>query len=462
MVHCLAGRRRESLFAAVCIAQDGCSREVTPELCALGPRMSEAQLQERMQVISEKRRQLEDVRRLLQHLKSKALRDQWLLDGAPSAGLEDQEAETQSLRHTIQRLEHELEELETGEVLQETRGEEVQETREETAADSVKEVWVHRRPRPGSDLLKAATFSVEIRVERNRLTGDTKVLSSSTMLPKAPSHLAVKVYEDDLRVVHAVCGPDSVLENGLRPLSSSEVDELIHKADAVGGAETVGRAEKVVGGAGAVGVACKMGEAEDEGVAGEGKASPRREIRGLEAQPAVGRARVEHPVSMVFMGYQEVEDEGQTKRLLGLQGPVTAQLVHIPDPQGPPANGSKAEPDPQGPPANGSKAEPDPQGPPANGSTAEPDPQGPPANGSKAEPDPQGPPANGSAAEPDPQGPPANGSAAEPDPQGPPANGSAAEVKGHEVGAGPGAEPHAEEAGLDSKEKQPCRCCLVM
>ncbi|KAJ8273989.1 hypothetical protein COCON_G00086140 [Conger conger] len=367
-------------------------------------RMSEAQLQERMQVISEKRRQLEDVRRLLQHLKSKALRDQWLLDGAPSAGLEDQEAETQSLRHTIQRLEHELEELETGEVLQETRGEEVQETREETAADSVKEVWVHSRPRPGSDLLKAATFSVEIRVERNRLTGDTKVLSSSTMLPKAPSHLAVKVYEDDLRVVHAVCGPDSVLENGLRPLSSSEVDELIHKADAVGGAETVGRAEKV----------------EDEGVAGEGKASPRREIRGLEAQPAVGRARVEHPVSMVFMGYQEVEDEGQTKRLLGLQGPVTAQLVHIPDPQGPPANGSKAEPDPQGPPANGSTAEPDPQGPPANGS------------------------------------------AAEPDPQGPPANGSAAEVKGHEVGAGPGAEPHAEEAGLDSKEKQPCRCCLVM
>lgn len=89
--------------------------------------------QERLQVIAERRkrqteienkkRQLEDDRRQLQHLKSKALRERWLLDGAPSAGpeedettkqLREDEAKTRDLEDTILRLERELEELETG------------------------------------------------------------------------------------------------------------------------------------------------------------------------------------------------------------------------------------------------------------------------------------------------------------------------------------------------------------
>uniref|UniRef100_W5KFU9 Paralemmin-1 n=1 Tax=Astyanax mexicanus TaxID=7994 RepID=W5KFU9_ASTMX len=71
--------------------------------------------------IENKRRQLEDDRRQLQHLKSKALRERWLLDGAPSNGenevqkqLEEDEAKTKQLEKTILRLEQEIDELENG------------------------------------------------------------------------------------------------------------------------------------------------------------------------------------------------------------------------------------------------------------------------------------------------------------------------------------------------------------
>ncbi|XP_028428295.1 paralemmin 1a isoform X4 [Perca flavescens] len=93
--------------------------------------VSESQ-QDQVQLLSEKRkwqteienkkRQLEDDKRALQHLKSKALRERWLLDGAPSAGpeqedlrrqLEEDETRTHSLEDNIHRLEEELLSLET-------------------------------------------------------------------------------------------------------------------------------------------------------------------------------------------------------------------------------------------------------------------------------------------------------------------------------------------------------------
>uniref|UniRef100_A0A3B3U3W4 Paralemmin-1 n=1 Tax=Poecilia latipinna TaxID=48699 RepID=A0A3B3U3W4_9TELE len=69
------------------------------------------------------------------------------------------------------------------------------------------------------------------------------------------------------------------------------------------------------------------------------------EITGLEAvaggEPEVAEASAENPVTMVFMGYQEVEDEDQTRKVLGLQGTVKAELVLIDDGDGkvdPPAS----------------------------------------------------------------------------------------------------------------------------
>lgn len=40
-------------------------------------------------------------------------------------------------------------------------------------------------------------YSVEIKVERDRLTGETRVLSTNTMLPVDFSDKGVKVYEDE-------------------------------------------------------------------------------------------------------------------------------------------------------------------------------------------------------------------------------------------------------------------------
>ncbi|CAB1327812.1 unnamed protein product [Coregonus sp. 'balchen'] len=99
--------------------------------------MAEVLQQERIQAIAEKRkrqteieskrRHLEDDRRQLQHLKSKALRERWLLDGAPEEDetqrrLQEDEERTKALEKSILCLEQEIEELENPVVAKENRG----------------------------------------------------------------------------------------------------------------------------------------------------------------------------------------------------------------------------------------------------------------------------------------------------------------------------------------------------
>ncbi|KAF6306844.1 paralemmin [Rhinolophus ferrumequinum] len=92
--------------------------------------------QERLQAIAEKRkrqaemdskrRQLEDDRRQLQHLKSKALRERWLLEGTPSSTsegdedmrrqMQEDEQKARVLEESISRLEKEIEVLEKADV----------------------------------------------------------------------------------------------------------------------------------------------------------------------------------------------------------------------------------------------------------------------------------------------------------------------------------------------------------
>ncbi|KAL7867278.1 hypothetical protein AOLI_G00150920 [Acnodon oligacanthus] len=279
--------------------------------------MSEAlSQQERLQAIAEKRkrqteienkkRQLEDDRRQLQHLKSKALRERWLLDGAPSAGseedeakkqLQEDEAKTKGLEEAIMRLEQELEELETG-----------------VSATSTKESL--------SDVAQQEeTKSVD-----NKVIGDT------------------------IKVVHEV----GAVANGVHQLSSSEVEELIHKADEITMSEGSSKATP-------------KREAEEEEKAktevepAAGSPTPIKEITGVEAKPAtaapqaeVNEASAENPVTMVFMGYQNVEDEDETKKVLGLESTtVKAELVVIEDGE----NKSEAKEEQEAPP-NGGPAEP--------------------------------------------------------------------------------------------------------
>ncbi|XP_032639287.1 paralemmin-1 isoform X2 [Chelonoidis abingdonii] len=335
--------------------------------------------QERLQAIAEKRkrqieienkrRQLEDDRRQLQHLKSKALRERWLLEGALSSASEEDEAmkkqmqedevKTKELEETIQRLERELEILENGNsapFTKEKLGKEVT-AKEEKAANAQKtplgtakaEQKICNSPMKsvdGTDMMKAAMYSVEITVEKDRITGETKVLSSTTLLPKNHCLQGVKVYEDEMKVVHAVHMEDGALENGVHPLSSSEVDELIHKADEANLSEVSQRDSKIK----------EHEEAKKGGPGGNlpsQKTTPRKEITGVQAKP-VDSPRIlasgegaepskEQPVTMIFMGYQNVEDEDETKKVLGLGGTIKAELVVIEDADNKPAAAGAAE-----------------------------------------------------------------------------------------------------------------------
>ncbi|KAM9365990.1 paralemmin 1a isoform 4-T4 [Pholidichthys leucotaenia] len=332
--------------------------------------------QDRQQLLSEKRkwltemenkrRQLEDDRRALQHLKSKALRERWLLDGA-SAGpeqdevrgqLEQDEARTRNLEENISRLEQELASLESGAVCQtithttvisgsvpavEVKGQgSHQQDRVAAVSQVVQAVKVHKnpemsKPRDTTEEMKKAMYSVEIKVERDRVTGETRVLSTHTTLPVDLSHQGVKVYEDEQKVVHEMNG-----EDGVHLLSSSEVEELIHKADE---ASMMSQTVTTV-------TSLPTAEVHEEEVSPKPPAPPRvtAEITGLEAnvggQPNLAEASEEKPVTMVFMGYQSVEDEDETKKVLGLQGTVKAELVLIDD-----TNGEKDADPPPLPPA---------------------------------------------------------------------------------------------------------------
>ncbi|XP_006898082.1 PREDICTED: paralemmin-1 [Elephantulus edwardii] len=334
--------------------------------------------QERLQAIAEerrkqaaiesKRRQLEDGRRQLQHLKSKALRERWLLEGTPSSAsegdedmrkqMQEDEQKARLLEESVSRLEKEIEVLENGDVVpvtkektaqspgraqapnlaQEKEVENSQQTPVATPKEKYSVVNTPVRMAGGSPMMKAAMYSVEITVEKDKVTGQTRVLSSTTLLPQDPLPQGIKVYEDETKVVHAV---DGSVEDGIHPLTSSEVDDLIHKADEV----TLSEAGSTAG------------PAEPRGPTEEAaRTTPiRREITGVQAQPGEATSGPpgvqpgqEPPVTMIFMGYQNVEDEAETKKVLGLQDTVTAELVVIGDMAGPkepaPPNGSTAEP----------------------------------------------------------------------------------------------------------------------
>ncbi|XP_059419649.1 paralemmin-1-like isoform X3 [Carassius carassius] len=200
-----------------------------------------AEKRKREAEIENKRRQLEDDRRQLQHLKSKALRERWLLDGAPSSGedeaqkqLQEDEAKTKLLEQTILRLEQEIDELENG-----------------------------------------------------------------VPLDKGENSLSLS----------------PAVENGIQQ-PSPNTDQ-----------------------------------------------NSKKQITGIEAKlqctnpdVAIENASAEHPVTMVFMGYKNVEDEAETKKALGTEETVKAEFVVIED--GECKGGNEGAKEDQAPP-NGSASSPD-------------------------------------------------------------------------------------------------------
>ncbi|XP_077964802.1 paralemmin 1a isoform X9 [Gasterosteus aculeatus] len=285
-----------SLFSLGCRSDDsGCSGLISRS----DMEVSEAQ-QDRQQLLAEKRkwqtelenkkRQLEDDRRALQHLKSKALRERWLLDGAPSAGpeqdevrrqLEQDEAKARSLEEAINRLEKEVVGLESG----------------------------------GVDQAAAQTTVSSGSVKAVKVKGHS-----------GRQHDRAAASDQIVQVVHEMNG-----EDGVQPLSSSEVEELISKADQTSVTPQAAAAATPPPTA----VTPPPTVLVQEEVRPESRPA---EVTGLETQegggPSVAGASAENPVTMVFMGYQSVEDEDETKKVLGLKGTVKAELVLLHDANG--------------------------------------------------------------------------------------------------------------------------------
>ncbi|XP_051043790.1 A-kinase anchor protein 2 isoform X1 [Phodopus roborovskii] len=308
--------------------------------------MAEAELhKERLQAIAEKRkrqteiegkrRQLDEQVLLLQHSKSKVLREKWLLQGVPAGTEEEEEArrrqseedelKVKQLEDNIQRLEQEIQALESEESQISAKEQIILEKLKETEK-SFKDLQKSFSTADG------AIYAMEINVEKDKQTGETKILSASTIGPEGVHQRGVKVYDDGTKVVYEVHSGGTVVENGVHKLSAKDVEELIQKA---GQSSFRGHmSERTVIADGSLGhpkehMLCKEAKLEMVQKSRKDHASGNP---GQQAQPSSTEgpeANLDQPVTMIFMGYQNIEDEEETKKVLGYDETIKAELVLI-------------------------------------------------------------------------------------------------------------------------------------
>ncbi|XP_030197507.1 palm2 and akap2 fusion isoform X3 [Gadus morhua] len=370
-----------------------------------------AEKHKRQTAIESKRSQLDDLVLQLQHLKSKAMRERWLLQGS-NGGEEEEESRRQLEKEEEQgrRLEDQLHRLEAdilaleNEESQISAKEQVLRERlresERSIEDLQKSLMAHDgvdsssslstqltgHNAPGPEPLsldtkprslassgdhtttaRPALFAMEINVQHDPATGEQRVLSANRMSPLDAALRGVKVYDDGRKVVYEVASSsvtsappaDPAAENGW---SSEQVDRLVQRA-AGGGAggrsqEHVTVAPAYVAPAYVAPAYVSPADADD--LSPPSCAPPsvpssppaqvelQRDARLGVPPPSViasqprpsgppgdqdeagdARATAEHPVTMVFMGYQDVEDLSEGRRLLGFQGGVSAEVVLI-------------------------------------------------------------------------------------------------------------------------------------
>uniref|UniRef100_A0A4W5KVY2 Palmdelphin n=1 Tax=Hucho hucho TaxID=62062 RepID=A0A4W5KVY2_9TELE len=231
--------------------------------------MEEADLvKERLQAITDKRKVQEDIahkklqidkeKLKLQHLKKKSLREQWLMDGAAIQSPQQRETlrgdqqQTKLLQTSIHRIEKEIEALEREETMisknegfilkrlkaiEKTPEEIIKEANEnfkETTLDVPKfyKPQISRKQsfKFNKDTPKQTMFAMEINVQKNLRTGESRVLSTSTVTPQELQQRGVKVYDDGRKSVYALQSDGSHLGNGVDELSPMEVEELLRAA----------------------------------------------------------------------------------------------------------------------------------------------------------------------------------------------------------------------------------------
>lgn len=361
-----------------------------------------AEKRKRQTEIDDKRSQLDDLLLQLQHVKSKAMRERWLLQGmgveeeeARRKQLEQDEEQGKRLEDMIHRLESEIGALESEEsqisAKEQVLRERLKET-ERSIEDLQKSLMSQDEDATGcmsaplSDCMdpdpnhlvlatqpqtgppasgentrsRPAMFAMEINVQHDPQTGEQRILSANRVSPLDAASRGVKVYDDGRKVVYEVTSSGGVstttVENGW---SSEQVDQLIQRA-----ARPV--AQGGDGGRGQVTVTpaapqAYVSPADVDDLSPPSCAPPsipssppaqvtlQRETRlgmmppssaAVTTQPTSSghldteltsplQASVEHPVTMVFLGYQDVEDVSESRRLLGFDGAVKAEVVLI-------------------------------------------------------------------------------------------------------------------------------------
>ncbi|XP_025893689.1 palmdelphin [Nothoprocta perdicaria] len=248
-------------------------------------RMEEAELlKERFQAITDKRKLQEEItqKRLKveeeklthQHLKKKALREKWLLDGLSSLTPKEQEEmqkqnqddqqRTHELEQDILRLEKEIEALEKEEMKISANEEAILKklkSVEKTTEDIIKSVKAEKagveeetadyiyanipdlpksfRPsalkRAGQaatddEEKKKALFAMEIKVEKDMKTGENTVLSTIPLPSSEFKETGIKVYDDGRKSVYAVSSNCNPTQNGMDELAPVEVEDLLRQA----------------------------------------------------------------------------------------------------------------------------------------------------------------------------------------------------------------------------------------
>nr|XP_036846466.1 A-kinase anchor protein 2 isoform X1 [Manis javanica] len=343
--------------------------------------MAEAELhKERLQAIAEKRKrqteiegkrqELDEQILLLQHSKSKVLREKWLLQGIPAGTAEEEEARrrqseedefrVKQLEDNIQRLEQEIQALESEESQISAKEQIILEKLKETeksfkdfqksfsSADGDAVNYISSQlpnlpilcsrtaePSPGQDGTSraAAVYAMEINVEKDKQTGETKILSTSTIGPEGVHQRGVKVCDDGTKVVYEVHSGGTVVENGVHKLSSKDVEELIQKAGQSslrGGHES----ERTVVADGSLShtkehMLCKEAKLEmvHKSRKDHSSGNPGQQVQAPSTQGP--ETNLDQPVTMIFMGYQNIEDEEETKKVLGYDETIKAELVLI-------------------------------------------------------------------------------------------------------------------------------------
>uniref|UniRef100_UPI00358F7AD6 paralemmin-1-like isoform X1 n=1 Tax=Myxine glutinosa TaxID=7769 RepID=UPI00358F7AD6 len=228
----------------------------------------EAELyQQRLQVLMEKRRlqedittkrrELEDERLRLQHLKTKTARTEWLLGQGQS--LESESSETTPNGSTlyktdiVSRLEAEISGLERedrrladeqADIFHRLKGPGVEIDKKPLAKNAVEETneytYTILSEEPNSSISPVGTpigkdqsvaCAMQIKVLKDEKTGEMKVISSTPLPPDSPfAQEGVRVYEDGRKAVYRVGAGNQSVDEEIGVLSSTQLEVLLDQA----------------------------------------------------------------------------------------------------------------------------------------------------------------------------------------------------------------------------------------